>query len=83
VLLLNVELEQAVTPNWSAVVFWDGLGTAELLRDYPMRDRLHTVGLGVRYQTLIGPVRLEYGRNLNPRLDDPSGMWQFSVGYPF
>jgi outer membrane protein assembly factor BamA len=83
VLLLNVELEQAVTPNWSAVVFWDGLGTAELLRDYPMLDRLHTVGLGVRYQTLIGPVRLEYGRNLNPRLDDPSGMWQFSVGYPF
>ena len=83
VLLLNVELEQAVTPHWSAVVFWDGLGTAELLRDYPMRDRLHTVGVGVRYQTLIGPVRLEYGRNLNPRFNDPSGMWQFSVGYPF
>ena len=83
VLLVNVELEQAVTPNWSAVLFWDGLGMAEALRDYPMRDRLHTAGLGVRYQTLIGPVRLEYGRNLNPRPDDPSGMWQFSVGYPF
>lgn len=83
VLLLNVELEQAVTPNWSAVVFWDGLGMAEQLADYPMRERLHTVGAGVRYQTLIGPVRLEYGRNLNPRPDDPSGMWQVSVGYPF
>jgi len=83
VLLLNVELEQAVTPNWSAVLFWDGLGLAERLGDYPMRDRLYTVGAGVRYQTLIGPVRLEYGRNLNPRPDDPAGMWQISVGYPF
>lgn len=83
VLLVNLELEQAVTPNWSAVVFWDGLGMAESLRDYPMRDRLHTAGAGVRYQTLIGPLRLEYGRNLNPRPDDPSGTWQFSVGYPF
>jgi outer membrane protein assembly factor BamA len=83
VVLVNVELEQAVTPNWSAVLFWDGLGMTESLRDYPMRDRLHTAGAGVRYQTLIGPVRLEYGRNLNPRPDDPSGTWQFSVGYPF
>ncbi len=81
--LLNVEVEQAVTPNWSAVLFWDGLGIAESIRDYPMRDRLHTLGAGLRYQTLIGPVRLEYGRNLNPRPDDPSGTWHFSVGYPF
>lgn len=81
--LLNVELEQAVTPNWSAVLFWDGLGMAEALRDYPMLDRLHSLGVGVRYQTLIGPVRLEYARNLSRRPDDPSGTWHFSVGYPF
>jgi len=40
-------------------------------------------GLGLRYQTLIGPVRLEYGRNLNPRIDDPAGTLHFSVGFPF
>lgn len=82
-LLGNLELEQALTPNWSVVAFGDAVGTAVSLRDYPFAERLYSVGLGVRYQTLIGPVRLEYGRNINPRPDDPPGTWHLSIGYPF
>jgi len=82
-LLFNLELEQALTPNWSVVVFGDALGAAEALRDYPFRDKLYAAGLGLRYQTLIGPVRLEYGRNITPRPGDPSGTVHFSIGYPF
>ncbi len=82
-LLVNAELEQALTPNWSVVAFADSVGQAKFLRDYPFDEWLHSAGLGVRYQTLIGPVRLEYGRNLNPRPADPSGTWQLSLGYPF
>ena len=41
------------------------------------------MGIGVRYQTLIGPLRAEYGHNLNPRTGDPSGTLLFSIGYPF
>jgi outer membrane protein assembly complex protein YaeT len=81
--LLNFELEQALTPNWSVVALVDALGEAAQLRDYPFAERLYTAGLGVRYQTLIGPIRLEYGRNLNPRAGDPQGTWQISIGYPF
>lgn len=81
--LLNLELEQALTPNWSLVAFTDALGSAVRLADYPFAERLYTVGLGVRYQTLIGPIRVEYGRNLNPRPGDPHGTWQISIGYPF
>ena len=81
--LLNLELEQALTPNWSAVAFVDALGSAAQLRDYPFAERLYTAGLGVRYQTLIGPIRVEYGHNLNPRPGDPQGTWQLSIGYPF
>lgn len=82
-LLGNLEFEQAITPAWSVVAFGDALGTAGALRDYPFNERLYSVGLGVRYQTLIGPIRLEYGRNINPRPDDPPGTWHFSIGYPF
>lgn len=82
-LLLNLELEQALTSNWSLVAFGDTLGMAPFLRDYPFSERLYSAGLGVRYQTIIGPLRLEYGRNLNPRPADPPGTWQFSMGYPF
>lgn len=81
--LLNLEVEQALTPSWSLVAFADALGTAVVLRDYPFAERLYAAGLGVRYQTLIGPVRLEYGRNLNPRPADPGGTWHFSIGFPF
>ncbi len=79
----NLELEQALTPSWSLVVFGDGLGEAARLKDYPFRERLYSVGLGLRYQTIIGPIRLEYGRNVNPRPGDPSGTVQIAIGYPF
>lgn len=81
--LLNVELEQAITNTWSVVLFGDALGEAASLADYPWDERLYSVGLGVRYQTIVGPVRLEYGRNVNPRPGDPSGTLHFSVGFPF
>jgi outer membrane protein insertion porin family len=83
-LLANTELEQALTSTWSAILFFDALGEAVRLSGSSMFDeKLYSVGLGLRYQTLIGPVRLEYGRNLNPRTGDPSGTLHFSVGFPF
>lgn len=82
-MLLNVEIEQALTNTWSLVLFGDALGQAAELEDYPFDERLYSVGLGIRYQTIVGPVRLEYGRNLNPREGDPSGTLHFSVGFPF
>lgn len=81
--LFNLELEQAITRTWSAVVFGDALGEAASLGDYPWDERLYSVGFGVRYQTIVGPVRLEYGRNVNPRPGDPAGTLHFSVGFPF
>ncbi|MFT3830632.1 MAG: BamA/TamA family outer membrane protein [Opitutaceae bacterium] len=81
--LLNVELEQALTSRWSVVLFGDALGIAARIADYPFAEELYALGLGVRYRTPIGPVRLEYGRNLNPRSLDPSGAFHLSIGVPF
>ena len=82
-MLLNVELEQALTSKLSVVVFSDTLGATPTLMRYPFDYWLYSVGAGLTCQTLIGPIRLEYGRNLNPRPHDPSGTVQFSVGFPF
>jgi outer membrane protein assembly factor BamA len=79
----SVELEQALAQKWSLVLFTDALGTATQLRHYPFDETLYAAGAGVRYQTLIGPVRLEYGRNLKRRLGDPTGTWLLSIGFPF
>lgn len=77
------EFEQAITRRWSVVLFADALGFARRLEDYPFDTGLYSVGAGLRWRTLIGPVRVEYGHNLNPRSEDPSGTFHFSLGYPF
>ena len=81
--LTQVELEQALTPSWSVVTFQDTLGIATDYRDYPSTETLYTLGLGIRWKTIVGPVRLEYGHNLNPRDRDPQGTFLFSIGSPF
>jgi outer membrane translocation and assembly module TamA len=78
-----VEYEQVLTHSWSAVAFVDALGAAARLADYPFDQRLYSVGLGLRYQTIVGPIRLEYGRNLNKRPTDPSGTLHLSIGVAF
>ena len=64
-------------------MFFDALGQAASIEDYPFNEGLYSAGLGVRWKTIIGPVRLEYGRNLNPRAQDPDGTLQVSIGFPF
>lgn len=79
----TVELEQALTPQWSLVVFSDNLGFAERVQNYPFDTGLFSVGGGLRWKTIIGPIRVEYGYNLNPRPRDPTGTLLFSLGFPF
>lgn len=82
-LQLNIELEQALTRSWSVVGFTDWVGVSARIADYPYSQLLGSVGLGIRYHSLIGPIRLEYGRNTNRRPGDPAGTLHFSVGFPF
>jgi outer membrane protein assembly complex protein YaeT len=79
----NIEFEQGITPKWSVVGFTDAITFARRLADYPGDTALFTVGAGFRWKTFIGPVRLEYGYNLNPRPEDPVGTLLFSLGFPF
>lgn len=82
-LLFNLELEQPIMPDFSVVVFTDILGAAANYAQFPADYWLTTVGIGLRYKTIIGPVRLEYGHNLNPRPNTANGALHFSIGFPF
>ena len=79
----NLELEQRLTRSISIVGFVDGVGITPVIESYPFDEVLWSVGGGIRWNTLIGPVRLEYGHNLNPRAPDPEGTLHFSIGFPF
>ncbi len=79
----NLELEQLLTKTWSVVAFYDAVGFAQDRANYPWDEFLGSVGGGINWRSLIGPVRLEYGYNLNRRRLDPVGTLHFSVGFPF
>lgn len=39
-----------------------------------------SAGCGIRWYSPLGPLRLEYGWNLDPLEDEDSGQWEFTVG---
>ena len=82
-ILVNLEVEQPLTEDWAVVVFLDSIGISNEQADYPADEVLSSVGIGIRYRTVLGPVRLEYGHNLNPRPGDSQGALHFSLGVPF
>ena len=43
-------------------------------------DFKKTVGLGVRWYSPMGPLRLEWGFNIDPQPGDDSNNWEFSIG---
>jgi outer membrane protein assembly factor BamA len=81
--LFNIEWEQRVFSKLSTVLFFDSVLNARDGFFNGEEPALNTVGVGLRYQTVVGPVRLEYGHNLNPRESDRSGSVHFSIGFPF
>ena len=40
-------------------------------------------GLGLRVDLPVGPIRLEYGRNLTREGREPSGAFHFAIGITF
>lgn len=67
----------------NGVLFFDA---GSLNRDHHklfQGDLKYAVGLGIRLDLPIGPVRLEYGHALNPEGGDPTGAFHFAIGAGF
>jgi outer membrane protein insertion porin family len=65
-LLLNTELRAIVRAPFAAVVFLDAGNVWPDEWSIDLRDLRYAVGAGFRYQTAVGPIRLDIGRQLNP-----------------
>ena len=65
------------------VVFYD-MGNVWAKSDsYSFSDIRKSYGGGLRYLSPMGPFRIEYGRVISPRDDDPKGQWEFTMGSMF
>ena len=84
--IFNSELRYPIPimNNLGGVVFYDGgnvyrrINFADFVRNYS-----NTVGIGLRYSTPIGPVRIDVGRNLNPPVGISATQFFITLGQAF
>ena len=79
----NVELRFSLYRKLRGVLFFDA---GELWADQaglPASGIKTSVGTGLRYETLVGPIRLDWGYKLKPEPGESPSRWHLTIGYPF
>jgi outer membrane protein assembly factor BamA len=71
-----------------AALFYDTGNVFPTASDFSLKDFTHTAGFGLRYQTPIGPIRIDFGFNLKPRINQDGNREErvqvfFTLGNPF
>jgi outer membrane protein assembly factor BamA len=64
-------------------VFVDAGNLLPDARSPGLNDMRYAIGVGLRYNLPIGPVRLDYGINPDPHTDEAFGAFHFSFGFAF
>lgn len=82
-LLGNLELRATVGRGWGLVAFLDGGNVWGDVGDFDPLDIKATAGFGVRYNTPVGPLRLDYGHKLDREEGESKGEVHFSIGHAF
>ncbi|HDN95134.1 MAG TPA: outer membrane protein assembly factor BamA [Nitrospirae bacterium] len=80
--LVNAELRFDVGKGFGLVTFVDG-GNVWRLVDEAGTELKYTAGAGLRYNTPVGPLRLDYGRKLRKENGLSQGEVHFSFGHAF
>ncbi|MDX9787244.1 MAG: outer membrane protein assembly factor BamA [Desulfobacterales bacterium] len=66
------------------VVFYDMGNVYEGLSEVDFGELRKTTGVGVRWYSPMGPIRIEYGHILDKKdSDDSDGRWEFTMGTAF
>jgi outer membrane protein assembly complex protein YaeT len=79
----SVELRFPISGDLGGVVFVDAGNVYSGSPAYDLGDLRVGVGPGIRYNTPIGPFRLDFGVAVNPRPGDSFGRLDFSIGQAF
>ncbi len=82
-LIINQEWRFPIWRRLRGVLFYDAGNVYETLGDLDPLDLRHVLGVGVRLETPIGPLRVEYGRKLDRRPAESAGELFFAIGNAF
>jgi outer membrane protein assembly complex protein YaeT len=81
--IANAELRIPVTGNFAVAPFYDTGNVFSRIRDVRLSSFSNTLGLGFRYKTPFGPLRVDVGFNLSPPAGLPTRQVFFTIGNPF
>lgn len=81
----SMEWRFPIRKPFEGVVFMDYGNVYKESYDLVWDDLRYTAGCGIRYLTLVGPLRLDFGYELNPPEHEPFNPYQvhFSIGQAF
>jgi outer membrane protein insertion porin family len=84
-LVMNFELTFPLIKDSGlfAVAFYDMGNVWTLDENYSFSNLKRSYGGGIRYLSPMGPLRIEYGKALDPDPGDPAGRWEFTMGAMF
>jgi outer membrane protein insertion porin family len=82
-LMESLEVRTSITNAIGFVVFLDGGNVWVKIDEIDPSDLKFTAGFGLRYNTPVGPVRVDYGRKLQTEKGESSGEIHFSIGHAF
>lgn len=82
-LMGNLELRSSLGKNFYLVNFIDFGNVWSRVGKIKFNDLKYTAGLGLRYKTPVGPLRIDYGYKLNRERDESHGEIHFSIGHAF
>jgi outer membrane protein insertion porin family len=78
----NIEYVFPIFGDLMGAVFTDAGSVGRTVSD-GLGEMRYGVGAGLRYRLPVGPLRLDYGVNPNPKKDEERGAFHFSFGFAF
>ena len=82
-LMENLEIRTSLGKGLGLVTFLDGGNVWLKTNNIDLKDFKFTTGLGLRYNTPVGPLRIDYGYKLQREKGESSGAFHFSIGNAF
>jgi len=82
-LVANAEWRIPVVSSFEVALFFDVGNVWADPKSVDLALLRTGAGLGLHYQTPVGPIRLEYGLKLDRKPGEDAGAFAFSIGYPF
>ena len=81
--VMNQEIRFPIYKWLKGIAFYDAGNIYWEFRDIDLLDLRHSVGFGLRLNTPVSLIRLDYGINLFRRDQEPRGVFFFSIGQSF